>query len=89
METLKKRWEKENAKLVQPTPPDDMLCLTTLCLRTFNKYRDQLPEFSHFIEKWQSNEAFKKFMVVNCEFVYPKTRGKGKKKGFKKESKPS
>lgn len=85
LEALKVEWVEQDAKLVQPDPPNDLLCLTTLCLITFKKYRDQLPEFSHFIELWQSNEAIQKFMVVNGDFVYPRTRGKGKKKGFKKE----
>jgi hypothetical protein len=85
LEALKVKWVKEDAKLVQPNPPDDLLHLTTLLMSTFKKYRDQLPEFLHFIELWQSNEAIKKFTVVNGEFLYPPTRGKGKKKDFKKE----
>jgi hypothetical protein len=85
LEALKDKWSKEDTKLVQPNPPDDLLHLTTLLLKTFKKYRDQLPEFSHFIELWQQNEAIKKFMVVNGEFEHPPVRGKGKKRGSKKE----
>lgn len=85
LEALKANWVKEDAKRIQPEPPDNLLFLTRLCLTTFKKYRDQLPEFSHFIELWQSNKAIKKFMVVNGDFVYPPVRGKGKKIGSKKE----
>ena len=85
LENLKVKWAKEDAKLVQPDPPNDMLCLTNLCLSTFKKYRAQLPEFAHFIRLSQSNEGVGKFMVVNGVFLYPRTRGKGKKKSLKKE----
>jgi hypothetical protein len=85
LEALKDKWSKEDSKLAKPDPPDDLLCLTSLCLTTFKKYRDQLPEFSHFIELWQSNEVIKKFMIVNGDIFYPSVRGKGKKRGSKKE----
>jgi hypothetical protein len=85
LEKLKLKWAEEDAKLVQPDPSDDIQWLTNLCLSTFIKYRTQLPEFDHFIELWQSNEDIGKFMVVNGDCLYPKTRGKGKKKSLKKE----
>jgi hypothetical protein len=79
MEILKKRWEKEDARAIRPNPPEDLLCLTEFCLRTFEKYRKELPEFTQYIDLLQKQKIDKKFVINKGKFEYVRSRGKGKK----------